>query len=60
MSRPCSGKGVWRTKRDAKRGAKRIRKAGGQKPYRCPSCGEWHLTSMTLTEQIKKGYVRED
>jgi hypothetical protein len=47
---PCS-KVPYNTKRAAKRGRKRHPHAASQRPYRCRQCGEWHLTSMTLTEQ---------
>jgi hypothetical protein len=25
-------------------------------PYRCDTCGDWHLTSQTPDEQLKNGY----
>jgi hypothetical protein len=25
-------------------------------PYHCDDCGNWHLTSMTIEEQLKNGY----
>lgn len=44
---------------DSKEGAKRFKRrkpgARNKRIYQCDDCGQWHLTSMTLTEQEEKG-----
>jgi uncharacterized C2H2 Zn-finger protein len=55
-SRNSCGKVSFRSKAEAKTMRRKIAHAGGRKLYRCPDCGMWHMTSMTLTEQEAKGH----
>lgn len=45
-ARACRIKRVYSNKRAAKRAAAEFRGPNSVKPYHCPACGKFHLTSV--------------
>jgi len=52
----CKSKRPFNTKKGAKLGAKRWRKIKGTRlrPYDCPHCDKWHLTSQKPSKRTEQ------
>lgn len=49
VKKTCTDKRAYSKKKHAKHSIKHFKRAGQlvQKPYRCPFCDKWHLTTAT-------------